>query len=73
MLKEGGSLAYITSKTFWTIQSKKNLRDLLLSNTVNYIFDTANPFESAMVDTAITSVTKNPPYTNNTIKFLDFV
>lgn len=71
LLKEGGSLAYITSKTFWTIQSKKNLRDLLLSNTVNYIFDTANPFESAMVDTAITSVTKNPPYTNNTIKFLD--
>lgn len=71
LLKEGGGLAYITSKTFWTIQSKKNLRDLLLSNTVNYIFDTANPFESAMVDTAITSVTKNPPYTNNTIKFLD--
>lgn len=71
LLKEGGSLAYITSKTFWTIQSKKNLRDLLLSNTVNYIFDTANPFESAMVDTAITSVTKNPPYINNTIKFLD--
>lgn len=71
LLKEGGSLAYITSKTFWTIQSKKNLRELLLSQTINYIFDTANPFESAMVDTAITSVTKNPPYTNNTIKFLD--
>ncbi len=71
LLKEGGSLAYITSKTFWTIQSKKNLRDLLLSNTVNYIFDTANPFESAMVDTAITSVTKNPPYINtqNTVIF----
>lgn len=71
LLKEGGSLAYITSKTFWTIQSKKNLRDLLLSQTINYIFDTANPFESAMVDTAITSVKKNKLEFENTIKFLD--
>lgn len=71
LLKEGGSLAYITSKTFWTIQSKKNLRDLLLSQTINYIFDTANPFESAMVDTAITSIRKTKVEPHNIIKFLD--
>ena len=71
LLKEGGSLAYITSKTFWTIQSKKNLRDLLLSQTINYIFDTANPFESAMVDTAITSIRKTKVEAHNIIKFLD--
>ncbi|MDC0807856.1 Eco57I restriction-modification methylase domain-containing protein, partial [Collinsella aerofaciens] len=71
LLEEGGSLTYITSKSFWTIQSKKNLRDLLLSNTINYIFDTANPFESAMVDTAITSVKKNKYESENTIIFID--
>ena len=71
LLEEGGSLTYITSKSFWTIQSKKNLRDLLLSNTINYIFDTANPFESAMVDTAITSVKKNKYELENTIMFID--
>ncbi len=71
LLEEGGNLTYITSKTFWTIQSKKNLRELLLSNTVNYIFDTANPFESAMVDTAITSVTKKTFDSKNLIKYLD--
>ena len=70
-LLEEGSLTYITSKSFWTIQSKKNLRDLLLSNTINYIFDTANPFESAMVDTAITSVNKNKYELENTIMFID--
>ena len=31
------------------------MRDLLLSNTIRYIFDTANPFEAAMVDTCITA------------------
>lgn len=71
LLKEGGNLTYITSKTFWTIQSKKNLRDLLLYNTINYIFDTANPFESAMVDTSITSVKKNKYESENTIIFID--
>ena len=71
LLEERGSLTYITSKSFWTIQSKKNLRDLLLSNTINYIFDTANPFESAMVDTAITSVKKNKYELENTIMFID--
>ena len=71
LLEEEGSLTYITSKSFWTIQSKKNLRDLLLSNTINYIFDTANPFESAMVDTSITSVNKKKYELENTIMFID--
>ena len=71
LLKEGGDIAYITSKTYWTIQSKKNLRDLLLSNNVNYIFDTANPFESAMVDTSIISVNKTKANSENKIVFLN--
>lgn len=71
LLEEGGSLSYITSKTFWTIQSKRNLRNLLLSKKINYIFDTANLFESAMVDTAITSVKKDKTGIENKIKFFD--
>lgn len=58
LLKEKGTLAYISSKTFWTIQTKKNLRELLLKNKLLQLVDTANPFESAMVDTCITIVQK---------------
>ena len=71
LLEDGGSLSYITSKTFWTIQTKRNLRELLLSKNISYIFDTANPFESAMVDTAITTVKNSTYELENTIKFFD--
>lgn len=71
LLKNDGNLAYITSKTFWTIQSKKNLRELLLNHKINYIFDTAYSFESAMVDTAITSVKKSKYESENYLKFID--
>ncbi len=59
LLKEKGILAYISSKTFWTIQTKKNLRKLILKNKLLQLVDTANPFESAMVDTCITIVQKD--------------
>jgi hypothetical protein len=51
-----GFLSYISSKTFWTIQTKKNLRDLFLNHKIYEIYDTANPFEAAMIDTCIMSV-----------------
>jgi hypothetical protein len=70
ILSDHGNLTYITPKTFWTTQTKKNLRNLLLAKQFLYIFDTANPFESAMVDTCITSVS-NKKGGNNPLKFLD--
>ncbi|MDY6026176.1 Eco57I restriction-modification methylase domain-containing protein [Bergeyella zoohelcum] len=70
LLNSGGVLSFITPKTFWTTQTKRNLRDLILSQQINYIFDTANPFESAMVDTCITSFSKIKNQ-NIEIKFLD--
>lgn len=70
ILKDKGVLSFITPKTFWTTQTKRNLRELLLSKRLEYIFDTANPFESAMVDTCITSFSKVKPK-NNTFLFLD--
>ncbi|GIW21170.1 MAG: hypothetical protein KatS3mg068_0177 [Candidatus Sericytochromatia bacterium] len=60
ILKENGILSYITSKTFWTIQTKKNLRELLLNNEILEIIDSGNPFkESAEVDTCIVVMKKN--------------
>ena len=56
ILNNCGVLTYITPKTFWTTQTKRNLRDLLLSQKINFIFDTANPFDAAMVDTCVTSI-----------------
>jgi methylase of polypeptide subunit release factors len=70
LIVKNGILTYITPKTFWTIQTKYNLRKLLLSKQIVYIFDTANPFASAMVDTCITCV-KNCTSKMNKIKFLD--
>jgi len=58
ILREKGILAFISSKTFWTIQTKKNLRELILDKKLLQLVDTANPFESAMVDTCITIVQK---------------
>ncbi|MBI5807181.1 MAG: N-6 DNA methylase [Ignavibacteriales bacterium] len=70
LLKDNGVLAYISSKTFWTIQTKKNLRELLLKNKLLQLVDTANPFESPMVDTCITIV-KKTDNNNNSILVID--
>jgi hypothetical protein len=59
LCRNQGVLSYITSKTFWTIQTKKNVRVLLLENNLIDIYDTANPFESAMVDTCVILVQKD--------------
>lgn len=69
LLKSNGILAFISSKTFWTIQTKKNLRELLFNNHIKGIYDTANPFESAMVDTCVILLQKNPQQ-NAQLKFL---
>ncbi|GAB6161182.1 hypothetical protein JCM12298_03410 [Desulfothermus naphthae] len=71
LLKEKGILTYITSKTFWTIQTKRNLRELLLKNKIILIFDTSNPFESSMVDTCVIIVQKEIPGEEYIITFLD--
>lgn len=70
LIANNGLLTYITPKTFWTTQTKYNLRKLLLSKQIVYIFDTANPFVSVMVDTCITCV-KNATLKTNEIKFID--
>ena len=70
LLKEKGILTYISSKTFWTIQTKKNLRQLILKNKLLQLVDTANPFQSAVVDTCIAIVQKDTS-TNYEISFID--
>jgi len=71
LTKRGGTLTYIMPKTFWTTQTKRNMRDLLLSKNIRYIFDTANPFESVMVDTCILQVINTPFEPTHDIHFLD--
>lgn len=69
LLKNKGLLAFITSKTFWTIQTKKNVRDLLLGNRLLFLYDTSNPFDSAMVDTCVVLASKEK-VSENKIDFL---
>lgn len=71
LTKQGGTLTYIMPKTFWTTQTKRNMRDLLLSKNIRYIYDTANPFESVMVDTCILQVINTPFESTHEIHFLD--
>lgn len=71
ILKDNGILAFITSKTYWTIQTKKNLRELLLKNKILEIYDTGNPFDAPMVDTAIIIVQKNNEDNNYNFYFKD--
>ncbi len=70
LLKSDGVLSYITSKTYWTIQTKRNVRELLQKNNILEIFDTASPF-AAMVDTAVILVQKREETNNYTFLFKD--
>ena len=58
ILKKNGILTYISSKTFWTIQTKKNLRELILKNQLLQLVDAGNPFDAPMVDTCVILVQK---------------
>ncbi|WP_157979055.1 Eco57I restriction-modification methylase domain-containing protein [Helicobacter labetoulli] len=71
-LAPNGVLSLITPKTFFTIQSKDNLRNLLLHKAnLDFICDSANPFEAAMVDTAITQISRKEPSQSHKIDFID--
>ena len=71
LLAPNGCLCLITPETFWTIQTKRNMRDLILSYQLDYLFDTANPFESAMVDTCVFQVIKRKMEPGHKVEFLD--
>ncbi|QSH97102.1 hypothetical protein DWB79_04910 [Treponema medium] len=71
LTKENGSLNYIIPKTFWTTQTKRNMRNLILDKNIQYVFDTANPFETVLVDTCIIQISNTQFEKSNTIKFLD--
>ena len=59
ILSDNGMLSYITSKTFWTIQSKKNMREKLLNNEIITIMNTSSNTFEAMVDTCVFIAKKN--------------
>ena len=59
ILKNGGILSYITSNTFLTIESKANIREMLLSNKLLYLLNLGGGvFNNAVVSTAITIYSK---------------
>ncbi len=68
--KSKGIISFITSDTFFTIQTKSNMRKLLLENEIIHIIPTPKAF-SAMVDTAIFIVKKNRNSCNYLLEFSD--
>lgn len=58
LLKDGGTLGFITSDTYLTINSKINLRELFQRNRILELIKTDNVFENAMVSPAILIIAK---------------
>ncbi|WP_054696023.1 Eco57I restriction-modification methylase domain-containing protein [Syntrophomonas palmitatica] len=56
--RQGGIIAYISSNTYFTLQTKQNLRRLFQDNRVLEIIKTENVFQNAMVEPAIIVVVK---------------
>ncbi|SLJ99899.1 Eco57I restriction-modification methylase [Salegentibacter salarius] len=72
ILKHNGIFCYITSNTFLTLQTKKNIRDLLLNKRLLTLVNLGHDvFESAMVSTAIT-IFKNTSFSKeDKVKIID--
>lgn len=85
LLKDGGLLSYITSDTFLVIMTKENMRRLLIGANNNEdqisfeeerlcklieIVNTPKAF-AAMVDTAIFTLIKEKPTTNDKVNYID--
>lgn len=58
LLKESGTLSFITSNTYFTINSKLNLRELFQNNLIIELIDIANVFEDPEVEPAIIVIKK---------------
>lgn len=69
LLKLNGVLSYITSNTFFVIQSKLNMRELLQSKYIKEIIVTPRAF-NALVDTSI-FIVKNKEKKEYSFKFID--
>lgn len=71
LVSENGSLIFIIPKTFWTTQTKRFMRDVILGKQIKVLFDTANPFEAVMVDTCIIQVQNKKYEPTHEVKVLD--
>lgn len=72
ILKNNATFCYITSNTFLTLQSKKNIRDLLLNKRLITLVNLGHDvFESAMVSTAITTFRNSSNNHEDLIKVID--
>jgi BMFP domain-containing protein YqiC len=72
ILSENGIFCYITSNTFLTLQSKSNIRNLLLNRQIINISNLGyDVFETAMVSTAVTIYRKKKTEKDNLINYLD--
>lgn len=73
LCKEDGILSFITSKSYWTTETKSSLRKLLLTKKVLSICDTENPFKgSALVDTAIFTLKNTSDIYENEFDFITY-
>ena len=72
LLKDGGVLSYIVPNNWLTLNTNKDLRELILSKSnINIVNFYAKVFENASVDSSIILYTKSNS-TNSKIKLIEF-
>jgi hypothetical protein len=68
LLRPGGGFGFIVSDTFFTLDSKRRMRELLQSHRLD-VLGQCDPFD-ATVDAAIFVASKVPPRTNHALFFV---
>lgn len=72
LLKDNGIFCYITSNTFLTLNSKENIRNLILNKNLLSIVNLGyDVFDSAMVSTAITIYRNSESKSNHEFLMID--
>ena len=71
LLKDGGVLSFITSNTYFTLNSKLNLRNLFQSNRILELMDVHNVFNDPEVEPAIIIVKKEDSSDDYYFDFID--
>jgi len=73
LLKDGGTLGYITSSTYFGLESFTNLRKILLQNTIRSLtIPKSNVFKDSVVETSVIITSKQTPTAKNKIRVNSF-
>jgi hypothetical protein len=73
LLKDGGTFGYIVSSTYFGLESFKNLRQILLENTIHSLTrPKSRVFKDSTVETSVIVASKQKPTSENMLRINSF-